>query len=450
MVEDPTQEVAPDAAPAANAAPAPAPAPTPVPASVSLNTMQTRTLPQLYDLGAELGLRVGGTRSKHQLAFEILCYYSRKGAVIEAEGVLEITREGFGYVRNPRFNFMPLPDDVFMVPSLVRKLNLRTGLLLKVEARAPRDSREKFITVDNVISIEGLPADTWQPPTPFDKLTALFPTERIVLENARTRSASTRVIDIVAPAGKGQRALICAPPRGGKTILIKEIAQAIEENHKEIELIILLLDERPEEVTDFRETVKSHVYASTFDEPASRHIQVSDLVLERAKRLVEHGRDVVVILDSLTRLARGHNNAIQGGPLGSGGVSPAAMQRARKVFSSARKVEEGGSLTIIATALIETENRLDMVVFEEFKGTGNMEIQLDRELVERRIFPAINVQKSGTRNDDRLYHPDEFKRVVGVRRQLAALPAGDAMEALLKNIRATSCNAEILLRGLQT
>lgn len=448
MVEDPTQEVAPDAAPAAT--PAPAPAAPQIPASVSLNSMQTRTLPQLYDLGAELGLRVGGTRSKHQLAFEILCYYSRKGAVIEAEGVLEITREGFGYVRNPRFNFMPLPDDVFMVPSLVRKLNLRTGLLLKVEARAPRDSREKFITVDNVITIEGRPADTWQPPTPFDKLTALFPTERIVLENARTRSASTRVIDIVAPAGKGQRALICAPPRGGKTILIKEIAQAIEENHKEIELIILLLDERPEEVTDFRETVKSHVYASTFDEPASRHIQVSDLVLERAKRLVEHGRDVVVILDSLTRLARGHNNAIQGGPLGSGGVSPAAMQRARKVFSSARKVEEGGSLTIIATALIETENRLDMVVFEEFKGTGNMEIQLDRELVERRIFPAIHVQKSGTRNDDRLYHPDEFKRVVGVRRQLAALPAGDAMEALLKNIRATSCNAEILLRGLQT
>ena len=243
--------------------------------------------------------------------------------------------------------------------------------------------------------------------------------------------------------------MIVAPPRGGKTILLKQIARSIRRNHPEVELVILLLDERPEEVTDFEETVGAEVFASTFDEPPRRHAQVADLVIERAKRLVELGKDVVLLLDSLTRLARGHNSAMQGGPVGSGGINPVALQKSRKFFGTARNVEEGGSLTILATALIETESRMDDVIFEEFKGTGNMEIKLDRELAERRVFPAIHIAQSGTRNDDRIYNKEEFVRVLDIRRQLAQLPIGDAIETLMKNLRSTQGNAELLLRGLR-
>jgi transcription termination factor Rho len=437
--------------PDAEAAPAPeAPAP-PVPESVELNEYQNKPMKELYDLGTSLGLRVGGVRSKHQLVFEILCYYGRHGSVINAHGILEITREGFGILRNPRYSFAPFPDDVFVSPSIVRRFNLRPGLYLHAAARAPRDPREKFICVENIVTIEGQPAtESWQPPTFFDKLTALFPNERIILENRKTKAIGPRVVDIVSPLGKGQRGLICAPPRGGKTVLLKDIAASIKENHPEIELIVLLINERPEEVTDFVESVGCTVFSSTFDEPAGRHIQVAELVLERGKRLVEHGRDVVVLLDSLTRLARGYN-ALHGGKSasGSGGVDHEALQKVRKFFGSARKCEEGGSLTILATALIETDSKMDDVIFEEFKGTGNLEIQLDRELVERRIYPAIHVQKSGTRKDDLLYHPDEFRRIGAIRKQMAQLPAGEAMEVLIKSIKATGSNAELLLTGLR-
>lgn len=441
----------PAAEPSAPQAPEAAPASPPGPAVVVLNDYQNQSVKELYDLGTSLGLRVGGVRSKHQLVFEILCHYGRNGSVIHARGILEITREGFGLLRDPRYSFAPFQDDVFLSPSIVRRYNLRPGLFIEVSARAPRDPREKFICVESVLSIEGQAVtDTWQPPTVFDKLTALFPNERIILENRKTKSVGPRVVDIVAPLGKGQRGLICAPPRGGKTVLLKDVAASIKENHPEIELIVLLINERPEEVTDFVESVGCQVFSSTFDEPAARHIQVAELVLERGKRLVELGRDVVILLDSLTRLARGYNSQHGGkGASGSGGVDHEALQKVRKFFGSARKCEEGGSLTILATALIETDSKMDEVIFEEFKGTGNLEIQLDRELVERRIYPAIHVQKSGTRKDDLLYHPDEFRRIGAMRKQMAQLPAGEAMEVLIRSIKATGSNPELLLTGLR-
>ena len=426
------------------------PAGPPIPERVRLNDYMAHTPTQLYDLGESLGLRVGGTRSKHFLIFEIVSFYGRRGAIIEAEGILEVMREGFGLIRDPRFNFASFPDDIFISPSNLRRFNLQAGLSVKVICRAPRDPKDKFISVESVVSVEGIPIEDYVPPVAFEKLTPLFPTERIILENRRTRAVATRVVDIVAPLGKGQRGLICAPPRGGKTILLKEIASSIRENHKDVELIVLLLDERPEEVTDFVETVGGHVFASTFDESAVRHIQVAELVMERAKRLVEMKKDVVILLDSLTRLSRGYNNMLSGkGGLMSGGMNPVALQRARKFFGYARKVEEGGSLTLLATALIETDSRMDEVIFEEFKGTGNMEIHIDREMAERRIYPAIHVQKTGTRKDELLYHPDEFRRIAAIRRQLTQLPAGEAMEVLIKHLKATPGNAELLLTGLR-
>jgi transcription termination factor Rho len=396
----------------------------------------------------------GGTRSKHQIVYEVLTHFARKGSIIHASGVVEVIKEGLGVLRNPKFHYLPLPDDIVIPIAVMRKYQIRSAQQVTVRCRAPRDHKERYLIADEILTIEGQPAETWEAPVMFDKLTALFPVERIVLDNHRTKSVSTRAVDIIAPMGKGQRGLICAPPRGGKTILLKEIAQSIQDNHKEIELMILLLDERPEEVTDFQETVRSapnmQITASTFDEPPERHQQVAELVLERAKRLVELKKDVVILLDSLTRLTRGLNNCVKGkAALGSGGMDPRALQTARKFFGAARKVEEGGSLTILATALIETENRMDEVIFEEFKGTGNMEINLDRELVERRIYPAINISKTGTRKDDLLYHPEEFRRISAIRKQLAGMPAGEAMEVLTKSIRATQNNAELLLTGLR-
>jgi transcription termination factor Rho len=307
------------------------------------------------------------------------------------------------------------------------------------------------LAIDRILTVEGVDIEKWETPEHFDKLTAMFPTERIIMETPKDASISARVVDLVAPLGKGQRGLICASPRSGKTMLLKEIAKSIIANHKEIELLILLLDERPEEVTDFEETVAGgQIFASTFDESPKRHSQLAELVSERAKRLVESGKDVVILLDSLTRLARGYNSLAGGkGRTMSGGMDAKALAKPKKFFGAARNVEEGGSLTILATALIETESRMDEVIFEEFKGTGNLEITLDREISERRIYPAIHVLKSGTRRDDLLYHPDEFRRVTQIRKQLAAVPAVEAIELLIKNINRTRNNAEVLLTGLK-
>ncbi|MCB1233765.1 MAG: transcription termination factor Rho, partial [Verrucomicrobiae bacterium] len=338
----------------------------PVPDFIDLNEFQKRSLNELHAIAQEIGLRVAGVRSKHQLVFEILCYYSNRGTRIEAEGLLEYNGEAHGFLRWPDLSFMPNIDDVYLAPFLVRKHEIKSGNLVRARVRAPKD-REKFLSVEEIVSIEGIQAEEWKSPVPFDNLTALFPQERLILEIPDSPSPSPRVVDLIAPLGKGQRGLIVAPPRGGKTILLKNIAVSLKKNHPEVELIVLLLDERPEEVTDFKETVDAAVFSSTFDEPSKRHVQVSDMVAERARRLVELKKDVVILLDSLTRLARGHNSAVQGGKgggrMGSGGLDTKALQRPRKFFGAARNVEEGGSLTILATCLVETESRMDEVIF---------------------------------------------------------------------------------------
>lgn len=420
-----------------------------IPASIDINQFRLKPLSELQELAESLPVRIQGGLLKSQLVYELLCYYSYEGVGLVCEGVIEQAKDNFSIIRDPERSFRPGPDDIHLGSNIVRDLSLRVGQMIKVRVRAPRE-RDKYLTASEALEVEGIPAEAYQAPKEFDKLTPLFPDQRIHLEGEGVDFLGVRVIDLIAPLGKGQRGIIVAPPRGGKTILLKQIARSIRLNHPEAELIVLLLDERPEEVTDFEETVGARVYASTFDESPRRHAQVADLVIERAKRLVEQGKDVILLLDSLTRLARGHNSAMQGsGPIGSGGVSPVALQKSRKFFGTARNVEEGGSLTILATALVETESRLDDVVFEEFKGTGNMEVKLDRELAERRVFPAIHIPQSGTRNDDRLYHPDEFLKVVDLRRQLAGLPIGDAIETLISNLKATKTNAELLLRGLR-
>jgi len=420
----------------------------PVPASLDINQFRKKPLAELQAMAEAVPARIQGGIPKSQLIYELLCFYAMEGTELICEGILEPTKENFSMLRDGARSFRPGPDDIHVNNNLLREHGLRPGQLVKVKVRSPRE-RDKYLSALELLEIESIPVAEFQSRTDFDRLTPLFPDQRIRLEGEGNEFLGVRVLDIIAPLGKGQRGLIVAPPRGGKTILLKNIARSIRLNHPEAELIILLLDERPEEVTDFEETVGAQVFASTFDESPKRHAQVADLVIERAKRLVEMGKDVILLLDSLTRLARGHNSAMQGGPIGSGGVSPAALQKSRKFFGTARNVEEGGSLTILATALVETESRLDDVVFEEFKGTGNMEVRLDRELAERRVFPAIHIPQSGTRNDDRLYHPDEFLKIVDIRKQLAQLPIGDSIETLLKNLRATKTNAELLLRGLR-
>lgn len=419
-----------------------------LPIEINVNDFRTKNLAELHDMADAIpGLQVAHA-TKSQLVYELLQFYSREGVELICEGVLECGKDNYAMLRDPVRSFRTAQDDIHIPINFLREFGLQSGQEVKVRARCAKE-KDKFLTTAAILEIEGKPVTVWQPPTDFDKLTPLFPDHRVLLEGPGPEFLSVRFVDLIAPLGLGQRALIVAPPRGGKTILLKQIAKAIRHNHPQAELIVLLLDERPEEVTDFEESVGCTVYASTFDESPRRHAQVADIVLDRAKRLVEQKKDVILLLDSLTRLARGHNSANTAGPIGSGGVSPIALQKSRKFFGAARNIEEGGSLTILATALIETESRMDDVIFEEFKGTGNMEIRLDRELAERRIYPAIHIPQSGTRNDDRLYHPDEFSKVLDIRRQLAQLPYGEAVETLLKNLKTTQNNAELLLRGIR-
>jgi transcription termination factor Rho len=415
---------------------------------IDINELRAKPLAELQAMAEVLPRRVPVAPTKAQLVFDLLSFHAREGAELVGEGVVEQAKENYAMLRDPARSFRTSPDDLHVNGNLLREYGIKAGNRVKVKVRAPRE-RDKFLSAMVILEIEGVPAAEFEAGTDFDKLTPLFPDQRLVLEGEGPDALSPRAIDLIAPLGRGQRGLIVAPPRGGKTILLKQIAKAIRRNHPDVELIIVLLDERPEEVTDFEETVGATVFASTFDESPKRHAQVADLVIERAQRLVERKKDVVLLLDSLTRLARGHNSAMQGGPIGSGGISPKALQQSRKFFGYARNVEEGGSLTILATALIETESRMDDVIFEEFKGTGNMEVRLDRELAERRIYPAIHIPQSGTRNDDRLYHADEFPKVLDIRRQLAQMPVGEAIETLMKNLAVTRSNAELLLRGLR-
>ncbi len=415
----------------------------------TLDDWHAALMPELSVEARGLGLRVSSDRTRRQLVADVMRWHLTAGAVVEASGLVEMISEKAGVLRWPRFNFRAGPDDVAVPASVVRQYALRPGQKLKVTVRLPRD-REKVISVDEVLEIEDQPAADWSEPVHFDKLTPLFPEERLILENSVTKSVSARAVDLVAPLGYGQRGLIVAPPRVGKTILMKEMARAIRASSPQTRVILLLIDERPEEVTDLERTVEAEVYSSTFDESPVRHIQVAELVSERARRLVEQKENVIIMLDSITRLARGYNAMQSGkGRIMSGGVEAKALLKPKRFFGAARNVEEGGSLTILATALIETQSRMDDVIFEEFKGTGNMELYLDRSLTEKRIYPAIHMLQSGTRREELLYHPEELEAVHRLRKQLSDLPALEAMEILLDHIKATNTNAELLLAGIR-
>lgn len=415
---------------------------------IDLNELRAKPLNELQVLATTTAKRGTDSLPRPELVAELVRAYLLEGSNVYLTGVLEIGKDNQPLLRDPSRSFRPGADDVRLAPELVRQYQLRPGNLVKVKLRPAKGKQEKHINAGEVLEIEGVPAADYVQPKDFDRLTPLFPRERLILENPDIKSPSMRVLDLITPLGMGQRALVVAPPRGGKTVLLKTMAKSLRANYPKADLLVLLLDERPEEVTDFEETVDVPVYASTFDEPSTRHAQLSDLVLERARRLVEQGHDVIIMLDSLTRLARGYNANQIGGRTMSGGLGSNALEKPRKFFGAARNVEEGGSLTIIATCLVETESRMDEIIFEEFKGTGNMEIRLDRELSERRIYPAISIPQSGTRNDDRLYHPQEMIRVLQVRRQLASLPGWEGLQTLLRNIVKTQNNAELLLKGL--
>ncbi len=415
---------------------------------IDLNELRAKPLNELQVLATTTAKRGTDSLPRPELVAELVRAYLQEGSNVYLTGVLEIGKDNQPLLRDPSRSFRPGADDVRIAPELVKQYQLRPGNMVKVKLRPAKGKQEKHINAGEVLEIEGVPAADYVQPKDFDRLTPLFPRERLILENPDIKAPSMRVLDLITPLGMGQRALVVAPPRGGKTVLLKTMAKSLRANYPKADLLVLLLDERPEEVTDFEETVDVPVYASTFDEPSTRHAQLSDLVLERARRLVEQGHDVIIMLDSLTRLARGYNANQMGGRTMSGGLGSNALEKPRKFFGAARNVEEGGSLTIIATCLVETESRMDEIIFEEFKGTGNMEIRLDRELSERRIYPAISIPQSGTRNDDRLYHPQEMIRVLQVRRQLASLPGWEGLQTLLRNIVKTQNNAELLLKGL--
>ncbi len=417
--------------------------------TLELNKIQDLDPGAFDTLCQRLNFRAQPGRTHHQHIFDLARFALARGCTATVEGFIEQTSENFAMLRSPSLNFLPVPEDVFVPRVVLQLYKLRPAQRITGTVRLPRD-RERSLTLDDVTTIEGLPPEEWNEPTAFDDLTPQYPQGRILLENSKTGSISARAIDLLTPLGRGQRGLIVAAPRVGKTILLKEIAKAIRINHPEIDLIILLVDERPEEVTDLRREVDAQIYDSTFDEAPQRHVQVAELVLERAKRLVEMRRDVVILLDSITRLARGYNAMQPGkGKIMSGGVESRALMKPKKFFGAARNVEEGGSLTILATALIETGSRMDDVIFEEFKGTGNMELHLDRSLVEKRLYPAIHVMQSATRREELLYHPEEWERVQLLRKTMAALPPIEAMEKLIDNLEATKSNAELLLSGLR-
>jgi transcription termination factor Rho len=397
----------------------------------------------LVSVAKDLGVVGASTMRKQELIFKILQAQTEKSGLIFSEGVLECLPDGFGFLRAPDYNYLPGPDDIYVSPSQIRKFDLRTGDTISGQIRPPKEG-ERYFALIKVEAINFEPPDESRNKIFFDNLTPLYPMERIRLETTKD-NISARVLDLLTPIGKGQRGLIVAPPRTGKTMLLQTIANSISTNHPEITLIVLLIDERPEEVTDMQRTVKGEVISSTFDEPAARHVQVAEMVIEKAKRLVEHKRDVVILLDSITRLARAYNTVVPpSGKVLSGGVDSNALQRPKRFFGAARNVEEGGSLTIIATALIDTGSRMDDVIFEEFKGTGNMEINLDRKLVDKRVFPAIDINRSGTRKEELLVPRDELNRIWVLRKVLNPLSPVETMELIIEKLSKTQNNAQFL------
>ena len=411
--------------------------------TLDLVELKDMSIQALNQIAKDLGVPGAAGLRKQELIFKILQTQAEKSGLIFSEGVLECLPDGFGFLRAPEYNYLPGPDDVYVSPSQIRRFDLRTGDTVSGQIRPPKEG-ERYFALIKVDAINFEPPEEARNKIFFDNLTPLYPDERLKLETSRD-NFSGRVMDLLTPLGKGQRGLIVAPPRTGKTMMLQSIANSVTTNHPEINLIVLLIDERPEEVTDMQRSVRGEVISSTFDEPASRHVQVAEMVIEKAKRLVEHKRDVVILLDSITRLARAYNTVVPpSGKVLSGGVDSNALQRPKRFFGAARNIEEGGSLTIVATALIDTGSRMDDVIFEEFKGTGNMEIHLDRKLVDKRVFPAIDINKSGTRKEELLLPKEELNRVWVLRKVLNPLSPVESMELLIDKLGKTRSNAEFL------
>ena len=415
----------------------------PAPAPLDLSELKEMTIQTLTARAEEMGLEGAAGTKKHDLIFRILQHQAERNGLLFAEGVLECMPDGYGFLRAPESSYLSGPDDIYVSPSQIRKFDLRTGDTVSGQVRPPKEG-ERYFALIKVDAINFEPPEAAKDKVLFDNLTPLYPTERLRLETTQENLVA-RVLDMMTPQGKGQRGLIVAAPRTGKTMILQNIANSIATNHPEVHLIVLLIDERPEEVTDMQRTVKGEVVSSTFDEPATRHVQVAEMVIEKAKRLVEHRRDVVILLDSITRLARAYNAIVPpSGKVLSGGVDSNALQRPKRFFGAARKIEDGGSLTIIATALVETGSRMDDVIFEEFKGTGNSEIVLDRKMADRRIFPAIDINKSGTRKEELLLTREELNRVWILRKVLNPLSAVEAMELMLEKLAKTKANKDFL------
>ncbi|OQY29871.1 MAG: transcription termination factor Rho [Candidatus Cloacimonetes bacterium 4572_55] len=405
--------------------------------------LKSKTIAELTLIGQSMGVTGMSGLRKQELIFKLLEGRTHQSGLVHAEGVLEILSEGYGFLRSPSYNYLPGPDDIYVSPSQIKRFHLRTGDTVAGQVRPPKDS-ERYFALLRMDTVNETNPDLIKNRVLFDNLTPLFPDEKLNLE-LNPRDLSTRTMDMLAPIGKGQRGLIVAPPRTGKTVLLQRIANSITGNHPEVLLIVLLIDERPEEVTDMQRSVKGEVISSTFDEPAERHVQVADMVIEKAKRLIESKKDVVILLDSITRLARAHNVvAPHSGKILSGGVDAYALHRPKRFFGAARNIEEGGSLTIIATALIETGSRMDEVIFEEFKGTGNMELILDRQLSERRVFPAIDVNRSGTRREELLIPQDHISRIWILRKFLSGMSTPEAMGFVIDKMGKTKTNTRFL------
>jgi transcription termination factor Rho len=410
---------------------------------MTIAELKEKNITELTKIARSLELPGASGLRKQDLIFKILQAQSEKEGHIFAEGVLEILPDGYGFLRSPDYNYLPGPDDIYVSPSQIRKFDLKTGDTISGQVRPPHEG-EKYFALVKIEAVNFESPDEARNKILFDNLTPLYPNERIKLETVR-ENISARVMDLLTPLGKGQRGLIVSPPRAGKTMLLQNVANSITANHPEVVLMVLLIDERPEEVTDMQRSVKGEVISSTFDEPAARHVQVAEMVIEKAKRLVEHKRDVVILLDSITRLARAYNTIVPpSGKVLSGGVDSNALQRPKRFFGSARNIEEGGSLTIIATALIDTGSRMDDVIFEEFKGTGNSEIILERKLVDKRTFPAIDIQRSGTRKEELLIPKEDLQRIWVLRKVLNPLSPVEAMELLIDKLSKTRANSEFL------
>jgi transcription termination factor Rho len=412
---------------------------------LNIATLKEMSISELTHIGKEMGIEGATGLRKQELIFKVLAAQTEKSGLIFSQGVLETLPDGFGFLRAPEYNYLPGPDDIYVSPSQIRKFDLRTGDTVSGQIRPPKEG-ERYFALIKVEAINFESPEQSREKVFFDNLTPLYPDEQLNMEiEGDPERIAARVIDLVTPIGKGQRALIVAPPRTGKTMLLQTIANSITMNHPEVALIVLLIDERPEEVTDMQRSVKGEVISSTFDEPPTRHVQVADMVIEKAKRLVEHQRDVVILLDSITRLARAHNAVVPpSGKILSGGIDSNALQRPKRFFGAARNIEEGGSLTIIATALIDTGSRMDDVIFEEFKGTGNSEIHLDRKLSDKRLFPAIDLQRSGTRKEELLIDKENLNRIWVMRRVLNPLSPVEQMEVVLERLSKTKTNAEFL------